>query len=197
MTAAGAHTMAVDADEVTFTFANDLPAEAITNTENFLNEVVQFQLAAVYRNGEENTLTKFNKEAAKTAKLSEADNLTTAEVSTMLAKERTAAVSTSQKLEDLGGWNTKIDWSKVQLKQGTTAKEIVMTIKPELIKATDLADPEKANAKAFQGDLTVNSYNITFYKKGDTSTKYKITLKPSTTEDAQAIATFVTVAPKN
>lgn len=190
MTAAGEHTIVVATDEVTFKFVNDLPAEAITNTENFLNEVVQFQLAAVYRNGEENTLTKFNKEAAKTAKLSEADNLTTAEVSTMLAKERVAPTTTVASLEDLGGWNTTIDWSKVQLKQGATAKEIVMTIKPELIKAADLANPEKANAKAFQGDLTVNSYNITFYKKGDTTTKYKIALAPSE-DKTQAIATFV------
>lgn len=190
MTAAGAHTMAVDADEVTFTFANDLPAEAITNTENFLNEVVQFQLAAVYRNGEENTLTKFNKEAATTAKLSEADNLTTAEVSTMLAKERVAPTTTVASLEDLGGWNTTIDWSKVQLKQGTTAKEIVMTIKPELIKAADLANPKKMNAGAFKVEPTVSSYNITFYKKGDTTTKYKIALAPSEYK-TQAIATFI------
>lgn len=188
MAAAGTNTMNVTTNDVTFTFENDLSAKAITNTEKFLDEVVQFGVPFVYRVNQ--TPTKLNKTNANANKLKESADLTTEEVSTILATERNnnGSLIEGTELNNLGGWSTTIDWSKVQLTQGKTKKEIVMTINPELIKAADLANPDKINSGAFVNPGEDKSYNMAFYKKGDITVKYKIALKP---ENDKAVATFV------
>jgi len=156
--------VAADGSNLALTFDKAIDATKIKDAEKFLNEVLQFQVTRVYRDG-----NVVKKDTADSKEKLEATDLSATEVKYILSQPRN--------LENHLGWNTQIDWSKVKVTQGN-GDQLVLTVDKDLIAAADLVNPEKINSG--NALVTEKGYRISFYKKGDTGQRYRLQL--NTTE---------------
>ncbi|MBD7907009.1 autotransporter outer membrane beta-barrel domain-containing protein [Sporosarcina gallistercoris] len=153
--------IALSGEKLAITFSDDVDTTNITNAESFLNEYLQFQVTRVYR--ADGAIKKDNGTPATQA---EAKDLTASEVKTVLGKVKDTTPES--------GWSTAIDWSKVKFSNDTDKNVVLLTVENDLISASDLIDPAKINSGNAKDPL--KGYKITVYKKGDTSTRYKLQL---------------------
>lgn len=152
----------VDGTNLKITFNEKVNLSKITDVESFINKYFQFQLTRVARDG--GSVIRFD--TVNPAGKTEATDLTTEEVTTMLEKTKTDDASDSN-----SGWGTEVDWSAFTLEAGE-GNTVIIKMTGSFIQAADLVDTTKINSgNALIAD---KGYKISFYKKGDTSTRYKM-----------------------